>query len=96
MTINSFYAPVTQLVEYKTFNFGVTSSNLVGSTNFFLALFQILYNMGMNELTVEWRHIEWVATFSGKSPIDIEQLRDKFFKENDDEKTMEEGKSKDN
>lgn len=52
--------------------------------------------MGMNELTVEWRHIEWVATISGKSLIDIEQLREAFFKENDDEKTMEEGKSEDN
>ena len=50
----------------------------------------------MNELTIEWRHIEWVATFSGKSPIEIEQLREAFFKENNDEKAMEEGESKDN
>jgi len=50
----------------------------------------------MNELTIEWRHIEWVATFSGKSLIEIEQLREAFFKENNDEKAMEEGESKDN
>ena len=50
----------------------------------------------MNELTIEWRRIEWIATFAGKSPIEIEQLRDLFFKENNDEKAIEEGKYKDN
>ena len=33
---NTLYVPITQLVEYKTFNFGVTGSTPVGDTKYFL------------------------------------------------------------
>jgi len=40
----------------------------------------------MNELTIEWRHIQWLAQLEGQSPLQIEYAREKFFKENNNEK----------
>lgn len=48
----------------------------------------------MNDATIEWRHIEWVAIIEGKSPLQIEKLREKFFGVDKDEK--DEGKPKEN
>jgi hypothetical protein len=51
----------------------------------------------VNELTIEWKHIELVATLEGKSPLQIDGMREKFFKEREweDEKIIEERPRKD-
>lgn len=51
--------------------------------------------MPMKDLAIEWRYIEMVATLEGKSLIEIDCLRDKFFKENDNEKTIEKSPQED-
>lgn len=40
----------------------------------------------MDKLTLDWRHIEWIAKLEGKSLIEIDVLRDKFFNEAENEK----------
>lgn len=62
---------------------------VVSHSSFLLVLFLFLYNICMDEITIAWRRTEWVAMLEGKSPLQIDVLRDRFFKQEEKEEKDE-------